>query len=96
MQKFIRTALNQNNLELNHLFVLWDEVQNHKFLFGVDVATYIDEVYKNGNLLWAVKQTLLTGGQKNIEKHTELLTWFDEQRTTANDKFLKYMDFRKP
>jgi hypothetical protein len=94
MRKFIRIALNQTDLELNSVVELWEDVQNYKFLFESDVTNYIEELHKNGGILWATKQTLLTGGQQNRNRHHELLRSFDEQRTASNEKFLKATGIR--
>jgi hypothetical protein len=65
-------------------------------LFGPDVAAYITEVYEKGNELRATLYGIQAGEQPAINKKTELLGWFFEQRTASNVRFVKYMDFRKP
>jgi hypothetical protein len=42
-----------------------------------------------GGTLWATKAMLSSGEQQHIKKYYELLAWFNEQRTAANDKFVK-------
>ena len=73
------------------------------FLFGAEIAAYIDEIFKRG---WALRsahnqyrnmfQPVLPGYDHNevVSEMRKQETWFTEQITTgaAKAKFKKYMD----
>ena len=82
-------------VELNQLFALLQNTREHEFLFGPDVGSLIDEIYKRG-LELRTRQRVRTDEDDSIAKETELLIWFVGQMTEARRIFLPYIDFRKP
>lgn len=92
----IATIVRATRVELNELFIFLQETREHEFLFGPEIGAYINGVYSKGVELHARDFGTTTGRQIDIEKSTELLTWFSGQSAIARNKFLKYVDFRKP
>lgn len=71
-----------------------------RFLFGDDIATYMDEASSKMSRLWLLHETLRMNSRgftaKEITENVELGKWFSEQASTGcKAKFGKYLDFSK-
>ena len=75
-------------VSLDAVFGLLRNTREHDFLFGAEIGEYIDEVYK--------KALLLEAGNFAGQLNQEALNWFQGQSAIATQKFMKYIDFRKP
>ncbi len=77
------------------LFTFLRDTRERDLLFGEEIKDYLDEIYKKGVDLHALRQRLERQPEL-IEPETELLIWFANQFPIATQKFLKYLDFREP
>jgi hypothetical protein len=68
------------------------ETRDHEFLFGPEVGTFIDEVFKKATALHAHVQV----GVGGAAQQTEIMTWFIGRTDEARKVFRPYLDFRKP
>jgi hypothetical protein len=68
------------------------ETRDHEFLFGPEVGTFIDKVYKKTIELEAHNAV----GFEAAARRTEVLKWFPGQMGEARKVFLRYLNFRKP
>ena len=87
----IASVMRDARVELDQLFALLRETRDNELLFGPEIGEYIYEVYKKGVDL-CTRATV--AGQE--ARKVELMLWFSQQSKVARDKFLKYLDFRKP
>jgi LPS O-antigen subunit length determinant protein (WzzB/FepE family) len=62
--------------------------RDNEFLFGQEVADFINNIWTKGNELWAHQQV---GG--TAQRQAEIIAWFDAQRAEARNVFKKYIDF---
>ena len=99
-QEFIALVLQEARLtSLEPLFKLTRETREHHFLFGAEIGEYIDELYSKGNKLrqfHAATRGTDVLRPEDIEPETEINMWFSGQIGVAEQKFLKYIDFREP
>ncbi len=75
------------------------DTREHSLLFGPEIEEYIHELYKRGVLLQTIFQMRQPEGMfrpEDFPRHTELVEWFASQFKVAEQKFLKYIDFREP
>lgn len=75
------------------------ETREHHLLFGAEIGEYIEELYKKGARLHTIYQ--MSGPQhivrqEDIPVQIEVVEWFSGQIRAAEQKFLKYIDFREP
>jgi|HubBroStandDraft_4_1064222.scaffolds.fasta_scaffold287100_2 hypothetical protein len=77
----------KSDLQENIKFIR--ETRDHEFLFGPEVKTFIDEIWKQGNNL-DMYQALRPA---RPDKETEIMNWFNVQLSEARKIFLKYMNF---
>jgi hypothetical protein len=89
----IAAVLRAGRVELDQLFTLLRETRDHELLFGPEIGEFIMEVYRTGLEL---NTRDAVGGQESVARRTELLNWFGGRSAVAREKFLKYLDFRKP
>ena len=68
------------------------ETKDHEFLFGPEVGSLIDAVYKKTIELEAHNAV----GYEAVARRTEVLKWFPGQMGEAPKVFLRYLNFRKP
>ena len=90
--KMIGSVNRDANAGLNDCFAFIRETRDHEFLFGPEVGTFINEVFKKATALHAHIQM----GPGGAAKVTEVMTWFVAQASEAHRIFLPYMDLRKP
>jgi hypothetical protein len=84
---------------LEPCFKLLRETREHNLLFGPEIGEYINELYKKGVRLEIIFQMGQPHGimrPEDIALNTEILEWFSGQFRVAEQKFLKYIDFREP
>jgi len=73
--------------------------REHRMLFSSEIGEYIDELYKKGVRLHTID---VAGGAEGIirpqdvQEEAEINRWFGGQTAVAQEKFLKYIDFREP
>ena len=79
-------------------------VSEADFLFGAEVPTYIDEIYKRGLNLWRWNQEYRDYTQepregydhnKIVEEMHKELTWLTSQFEPSKEIFKKYLDISK-
>jgi len=68
------------------------ETRDHEFLFGPEVGTFVNEVYKKAVQLNAHNEM----GSQAARQKAEVLNWFAAQMGEARKVFLRYLDFGKP
>ncbi len=88
----IASVIQSTRPSLDQAFQYVRETRDHEFLFGPEVKTFIDEVYKKVVALEAHN----TMGSEGVTQRTEILNWFSGKMGEARMVFLKYLDFRKP
>jgi len=74
------------------IFQYLRETRDHEFLFGPEVGTFVNEVYKKAVQLNAHNEM----GSQAARQKAEVLNWFAAQMGEARKEFLRYLDFRKP
>jgi hypothetical protein len=77
---------------IDQAFQYLRETRDHEFLFGSEVKTFIDELYKKVTAL----EMHNSMGSEAVTQRTEILNWFPGKMGEARKVFLKYLDFRKP
>lgn len=90
--KLIATGLRRARVELDEIFAFLSETREHEFLFGADIAAYINDIYHKVVEL----QAQMFAPPEEAKKRTELLVWFNGQTDEAKKKFGKYMTFKEP
>jgi len=97
--EFIVLVLQEARIE-NHdpLRKLPYETREHTLLFGAEIGEYIKKLYEKGSRLHAIHQ--MSGPQRivrpdDIPVDVEINEWFSGQVRVAEEKFLKYIDFRE-
>lgn len=98
--EFIVLVLQEARIE-NHdpLRKLLYETREHPLLFGAEIGEYIKKLYERGSRLHTIHQ--MSGPQRilrpeDIPVDVEINEWFSGQVRVAEEKFLKYIDFREP
>ena len=70
-----------------------------RFLFGKDIADYLDMALKNWSELWSLEAVLASvsgGNQVQIARSAELQRWFAEQASNGvKEKFGPYLNFER-
>jgi len=74
------------------IFQYLRETRDHEFLFGPEVGTFVNEVYKKAVQLNAHNEM----GSQAARQKAEVLNWFAAQMGEARKVFLRYLDFGKP
>ncbi len=85
--------------EMKPLSQLLRDTREHHLLFGSEIGEYLEELYKKGVRLHTIHQK--SGPQRilqpaDIPVQIEIVEWFSAQHRAADQKFLKYIDFREP
>ena len=95
---FLSLVVGNINVTNEQLFKLIQETKSSYFLFGEDIYTYIDDVYKKAIRLRLANQILNGRREISEEERTrlvnqdqELLEWFMQQAEEARQKFSKYL-----
>lgn len=98
--EFIALVLREARIDtLEPLFNLLRDTRERRMLFGSEIGEYIDELYEKGGQLHVI---YMAGGAariirpEDIPEETEIQRWFSGQTAIAQEKFLKYIDFREP
>ena len=99
--KILQITMRDAKASPDDLLQFRTSVAEADFLFGKEIAMYIDEIYKRGINLWHWSRTYRDSTQeipegydhKKVvdEMHKELI-WFTEQIEPAKKKFKKYLD----
>lgn len=90
VMKMLGEILKNAQAEMSQLFTFLSETRDAEFLFGPEIAIYIDKIFKKGGELRAKHAAGYYG------EDPELLTWFQEQGQSARDKFRPYLHFPEP
>jgi hypothetical protein len=98
--EFIGLVLREARIDtMEPLFNLIRGTREHRMLFGSEIGEYIDELYAKGGRLHVID---MAGGPEriiraeDIPEETAINLWFNGQTAIAQEKFLKYIDFREP
>jgi hypothetical protein len=99
--EFIVLVITLGRMEnIEPLGKLLRETREHHLLFGAEIGDYIrEELYNKGVRLHTIYHM---GGREHVTRpedlpvQTEILEWFGQQIRVAEQKFLKYIDFREP
>jgi hypothetical protein len=83
-----------SRVEVPQLFDLQRKTRDHEFLFGPEVAKFIDEIYNKGITLSAGQAQ--PRDPRTYQEEVKLTAWFSDQLHEAKKVFLPYIDFRKP
>ena len=98
--EFIALVVKNARVEtMEPIFALIWETRERPMLFGPEINQYIEELYSKGvdsNTIYFQSGAEHILRPEDVQPHTELMLWFTGQGAVATEKFLKYMDFRKP
>lgn len=98
--EFIVLVLQEAKIEKSEpLHRLLYETREHHLLFGPEIGEYIEEVHKKGARLHTIYQMRGRHAEvrpEDIQLDLEINQWFSGQIRGAEQKFLKYIDFREP
>lgn len=98
--EFISLVVRLGRVEsLEPLGTLMWETRERALLFGAEIGQYIDELYSKGvslNTIYVQSGAAHVLRPEDVAPNTELLRWFTGQTAVSTEKFLRYMDFRKP
>ena len=101
-QDFILLVIREATIEtMEPLFNLMKDTKERHLLFGAEIGKYIDEIWAKGKRLHSVHLAAgptETTRPEDIPADVEINQWFTEQveASIAQEKFLKYLDFREP
>jgi hypothetical protein len=88
----LASVIQSTRPSIDQAFQYLRETRDHEFLFGSEVKTLIDELYKKVIAL-EMRNSM---GSEAVTQRTEILNWFPEKMGEARKVFLRYLDFRKP
>jgi hypothetical protein len=90
---FLAGVVEHGAVSLDQTTSLLRGTREHDLLFGPEIDQYIEgELYKKGVEL----EMQIALGAQGQARRAELLQWFSGQFKVAEEKFLKYIDFREP
>jgi 7-keto-8-aminopelargonate synthetase-like enzyme len=100
-QEFIALVLRDAKVEeIKTLSQCVRDTREHHLLFGTEIGEYLDELYKKASRLHVVYTASVPQGNvlrpEHIPVELEIVDWFSRQPRAADEKFLKYIDFREP
>ena len=95
--KFIR-AIMDGKVDLDTMNAFSVETAQHEFLFEKDIKDYLDELFKMASGIYELKARKQSGSfaPEDREELSKREIEFKKQGITVGEKFLKYIDFRKP
>lgn len=98
--EFIGGVIKRGSMvSLEPLFTLAVETRESYALFGSEIGEYINELSDKGfnlNTIHAMRSPEGVMRPDDVAPFTETLKWFAGQTRIAEQKFLKYIDFREP
>jgi hypothetical protein len=71
---------------------LW-ETREKEFLFGTDITTYLDELYKRASDVYTYENPQ---APEQAEQRKKSVLWFSGQYDELKKQFMKYMAFKDP
>lgn len=104
VRKILSIILRDAEASKKDLLMFRTSVSEEDFLFGTEVITYIDEIYRRGLNLWRwnqehrdCTQEIPEGYDHNkvVEEMHKELAWLSEQFEPAKNMFKKYLDISK-
>jgi hypothetical protein len=73
------------------------EARDYDFLFGPEVAEFLNELFKQGNALSVANSTVKqTHSQSALDEKHRVEKWFLDQHAVARTLFRKYLDLSEP
>jgi len=85
-------------VQLPDLFTFVNDTNEALFLFGEEMANYLNEVYKKGVDLWASGRKMEDPSRyaedewgRIVDENSEVVMWFSSGFSDARIKFLKYL-----
>ena len=74
------------------------DTRNVLFLFGSDIKTFVDEIYKKSTDLHALQamERNLSGGnlEDNLNKQSEIKHWFSKELSSLQERFKKHLSLK--
>ena len=97
---FLKDVLSSRNVADEALTNLARNSQDFEFLFGEEIKTYLDELYREGLKLQVLTNRLQrTKGEKERDKVItqiqQLIDWFDRQYESSSKLFGSYLRIDK-
>jgi len=89
---FMESVLKSTKPSFEQIFQYLSETQDHGFLFGPEVGTFVIEVYKKAVQLNEHNEM----GSQAARQKADVVNWFNAQMGEARKVFLRYLDFTKP
>ncbi len=101
VQEFILLVMRQSRVDsMDHLNGLLEQTRDKTFLFGPEVAKYIDDLHTHGVRLWRIHSS---AGEAHVvqpddieENRREILWFAGGQLDIARKTFARYLDFTEP
>ena len=90
--ELIGTVLRSGKVEVDDLLKFLRETRENEFLFGSDIAAYLQELYGKASDVYSLEDAS-DAGPRNQRK--EALIWFGGQGDEIKQRFGKYMAFRE-
>lgn len=104
VRKILSIIMRDGKANTEDLLKFRTSVSEADFLFGPEITTYIDEIYKRGLSLWRWREEYRDYTQekpegydhaKVVEEMHKELRWLSEQFEPAKNTFKKYLDISK-
>lgn len=86
----IASVVQEANVTIPQCMKFLQDTRDNEFLFGKEVADFINEVYREATKLHAFMAV------NNAAQAAPIAEWFGGQIAEARKVFGKYVDFRKP
>lgn len=91
-------VMREARVEMADLFTFANDTHEALFLYGEEVANYLNDVYRHGVGLWASQREMEHPERHSedawrtiVEKNLDLILWFSNGFSEARMKFLKYL-----
>lgn len=98
--EFITFVLRDAKIDsLKPVFDFARETREYHLLFDTEIGEYIDDLHTKGMELHTIYMMRHPDGAmrpEDVAPCSKLLNWFAGQTKIAEQKFLKYIDFREP
>ena len=87
---FVRQVMRTGSCSLDMLHALMSDTRDCMFLFGPEMVAYIDELHGRGVELTAIRLPA------QADRLAEVLSAFQGEFKSAENKFAPYLNFRRP
>ena len=104
VKKILSIILRDADVSTDDLLKFRTSVSEADFLFGPEIPTYIDQIYKRGLNLWKCNKQYQEcvrhksesyNSKEVVDEMNEELSWLTEQFEPAKELFKKYLDISK-